>query len=105
MTALPAISPSLSIATAIGYDDTAAGDAIMMSSVTKATSRKPRSAASGSPAEGTITSLPTTQIMIFLPFDDMIEGSKEIPSDIRAIGIVAAEMPSTTPVTTDGSGT
>ena len=32
MTALPAISASLSSATAIGYDDTAVGDAIMIRS-------------------------------------------------------------------------
>ena len=46
ITALPAISPSLSMATAIGYEETAVGEAIIIRSVTNAGPLNPASAAS-----------------------------------------------------------
>ena len=66
ITALPASSPSLPIDSAIVYDDTEQGAAIITINDTNSTSLNPRIAAVGSPIAGSTISLAIIEMLRFL---------------------------------------
>ena len=103
MTQLPASSPSLSMLSAIVYEETAMGVASIAMSPTNCTPRKPSSAASDSPSAGTTTRRIRMQKirLRFCPFTVVI--SKEAPSRMSAIGVVTSAIHSTAISTGRGS--
>lgn len=94
ITQFPASSESLSMASAIVKDDTAAGAAKTAMRVTNSTPRNPAKAARGRNTAGTTTSLPTTEIMRFLQHLLMLEKLKDAPRMISAIGVVTCDISS-----------